>query len=253
MSIFKKILKVVGPVAGTAASILFPGIGAPLAGLLNGIGAGVSSSINNQQMMDYNTSMANSAYQRSSLDMQQAGLNPAMMFSNGSAASTPGLSMADSGEMSMKGFQSSVQSALAVKTANATIDNLVQTNASLKTKQLLDEASTRSTLAGIALTKANVGKVEEDTKYTRSNRQKLGFEMDKTWFDAKQSEADYKRKLALLPEAILGGSKASNVLSLSPDVRRLLDIAGYAGKSADDVLSPVSSLVSTAKALKNIF
>src|SRR4051794_28038645 len=41
------------------------------------------------QQEGYQTQMSNTAYQRASMDMKQAGLNPMMMFGSGSAASAP--------------------------------------------------------------------------------------------------------------------------------------------------------------------
>lgn len=42
-----------------------------------------------QKARDYNTQMSNTAYQRAVADMKEAGLNPALMFNNGGAASSP--------------------------------------------------------------------------------------------------------------------------------------------------------------------
>lgn len=42
-----------------------------------------------QKQRNYQTEMSNTAYQRATKDMQEAGLNPAMMYGAGSAASTP--------------------------------------------------------------------------------------------------------------------------------------------------------------------
>lgn len=43
-----------------------------------------------QKNRDFQQQMSNTAFQRSSADMQQAGLNPMMMFGSGGPASTPG-------------------------------------------------------------------------------------------------------------------------------------------------------------------
>ncbi len=42
-----------------------------------------------QNAYDYQTEMSNTAYQRAVADMKAAGLNPALMFNNGQAASSP--------------------------------------------------------------------------------------------------------------------------------------------------------------------
>lgn len=84
-----------------------PILGGVLSGSLGLIGSLVGTSQNNrnalemqQQAQQFNAAqtlqqqqfqeqMSSSAYQRASKDMTAAGLNPAMMFSSGSAASTP--------------------------------------------------------------------------------------------------------------------------------------------------------------------
>ena len=47
-----------------------------------------------QKNRDWETEMSNTAYQRATADMEAAGLNPAMMYGGGSAASTPTASSA---------------------------------------------------------------------------------------------------------------------------------------------------------------
>lgn len=64
-----------------------------------------------QRQMDFQERMSNTAYQRAMLDMRAAGLNPAMMYGKGAAASTPNGAMA---EMNPVGA-GAVSSALQVK------------------------------------------------------------------------------------------------------------------------------------------
>jgi len=68
----------------------------------------------------------------------------------------------------------------------------------------------------------------------------------------KRTAADERRIRAGIPiiqnEAITSGNEAS----IDKDVRRAADIAGYAGKRASTILSPVSSIVSSAKGVKSL-
>ncbi|AXH72212.1 MAG: DNA pilot protein [Microviridae sp.] len=58
-------------------------------------GAGVTSAANffaQRENRDWTERMSNSAYQRATKDMTKAGLNPALMYGHGAAASTPSVS-----------------------------------------------------------------------------------------------------------------------------------------------------------------
>lgn len=107
-----------------------------LGGLMSGAMSMFGQSQTNQMQMSmlqeqerYNTTMANSAYQRASTDMQKAGLNPMMMFGSGGPAQTPGIqtpSLTSPIQAAGKGFDQGVASSIALRTADAQVETLIQ-------------------------------------------------------------------------------------------------------------------------------
>lgn len=182
-----------------------------------------------QQAQAYNTEMSNTAYQRATKDMNAAGLNPAMMFSSGSAASSPQMSPQQVPVAQNKGALSGIGDAVghAVNTAVTakTFDKMTQEIANLRaqeTKTQADEALTTQSY------------------YTEKERTKQG---------VTQNELS---KLAV-PGARVSARQAKALEDMPDWLFKTVTQGGYAGNKISDTLRPVSDIVGTAKGVKNMF
>lgn len=210
-----------------------------LGSLLGGLASGIlglfgqdKTNDMQQQMMaqqqSFQERMSSTAYQRASTDMTAAGLNPMMMFSSGSAASTPaGASPSPNVKSGLDSdaIGRAVSTATQMKVADATIDNLVEQNAKIKAETLTE--SKRPILV------AAQGETEK-------------FRPDVLRADARvmNTKGDILRN-----EAVTSG----NLETMDKDARRLLDIGGYAGRKASDIVSPVGEVISTARRARSLF
>lgn len=187
---------------------------------------------NNQSMMQqqqaFQAQMSNTAYQRASTDMKAAGLNPMMMFGSGSAASTPSGATPMQSPMTNLGdsMQKGISTAVAMKTADATINNLVEQNAKIKAETLTE--ARRPLLVGEqAVATARHG--ERDAAETYKTRESMPIVIN----EAVRSENE--RELRSTPAG------------------KLLDQAGMAGRKVSDVISPATNLISSAKGIRGLF
>lgn len=207
------------------------------------------------QQMQFQKDMSSSAYQRSRRDMEAAGLNPMMMFGSGGPASTPsgaagsgsmgsGSSASSqamrydySGRQSAGGagaaaLQQAIPNAVALKTADATIENLVAQNAKIKADTLTE--TKRPAL------------VEAETGLTRGRDIKTADERELV----KAQSANVKAGLPLIVDT---SHSAKNRLSLDPTVRSVADKAKFLGDSANHAVAPVANLISSAKGVRSLF
>jgi hypothetical protein len=184
------------------------------------------------QQENFQKDMSSTAYQRASKDMTAAGLNPASMFGSGSAASSPAggsSTIQPAVKTSAAGgigdaLKSIVPTAVQLKTADATIDNLVQQNANLKTEQINKSVDT-------GLKAQQAGLAESSTR---------------------RNLAETSNIRASLPTIADTATSARNRLAIDPDVRKMADQIGYYGNVASKAVAPVANLVSSARGIKSL-
>lgn len=204
------------------------------------LGAGMSlfgnmfSNNNNQAMMQqqqaFQEKMSSTAYQRAYKDMTAAGLNPMMMFSSGSAASTPPgaspVAQQPAGSLSVDAMQKALSTATQMRVADATINNLVEQNAKIKAETLTERE--RPALVGqqVLLTADQASKVATETNTLRE----------------------------ALPIVVNDALRSKNEHEFRKTrAGKLLDQSGLAGRKAADTLSPVTNVISSAKGVKSLF
>lgn len=117
--------------------------------LLGSVASGAMSLFGQQSTNDMMMEMAANRYQTSVKDMMKAGLNPAMMFGSGGPAPMPGIQnpMAGAAET----MKTAVSSAVQMKIADKTIDQLTEQIAKMKAEQANIDAQTPGIAARSAL------------------------------------------------------------------------------------------------------
>lgn len=210
-----------GDILGGVGSFFSSGVGSILGSIGSGLIGAQSTADLNQQQMDFANQQRSTAYQTASQDMQKAGLNPAMMFGSGGPAPMAGVQFQNPAKVGLDAMQSTLSTATQARVADSTINNLVQQNANLKAQAGLTAADT-------AL-RTQQGKTELHRTSEEIERARLAHE--------------------LVPTASNAALTASNQQSMNPTVRRLLDIAGFSGKSLDDILSPIINSAKTGATL----
>lgn len=120
-----------------------------------------------QKNRDFQQQMSSTAYQRSSQDMQQAGLNPMMMFGSGAAASSPG---------GAQGHAVAPRSELKPLEIGKAVDSMVNTAISVKTLDKMTEE--------IANLQANEARTKAETLLTHQREQTESSEKRRRFHEA---------------------------------------------------------------------
>lgn len=179
-----------------------------------------------QRNRNFQEQMSSTAYQRSSADMQKAGLNPAMMFGSGSAASTPGGAQGNvqpprqENRSPFEGLGHAASQAISSAVSMKTMDRMTDEMANLRVEnKRLEEA--------VKLVHAT----------TATERQRALSEKGRTediWTDIKQKRRDVPRQEW---EAI----KHIDLSHINDDIRRGANIGAWGGGKIQDTIAPVTN------------
>lgn len=190
------------------------------------------------QQEGYQTQMSNTAYQRASADMKAAGLNPAMMFGSGGAASSPSGSSA-SGSTASVGTPSvpMPQNKSPLGNLGDVVTSALSTAAAVKgfEKQQAD----------IDLLRSQKHNVDENALNTSVDTVNKGTENDLIQANVAS------RKMDNLIKSV-GATTARNVESIDPTVRKTLDIGAFGADKASKIEDAAGGLISSALGVKKL-
>lgn len=133
---------------------------------LNYYGAQKANKMNRdlaREQMGFQERMSNTSYQRARADMEAAGINPMLAFSQGGASSPGGSSATMQNEMS-----GVVSSAIEVKRAQAELKNLQEQNKNLQAQNRKINAETTLTEIASMLEKSKISKAQLSELYDKS-------------------------------------------------------------------------------------
>ncbi|WNK14151.1 MAG: DNA pilot protein [Microvirus sp.] len=218
--------------------------GALLQGGLSWLGqsqANASNARQAQNQMDFQREMSNTSYQRGTADMEAAGLNPMLAYSQG-GASSPGGASATIQDAVTPG----ITSARAAQTQKLQLENLGLTNDNLAAQNQNIDAQTE-------YTRAQRNQVISQTVGNDQVMRELNTRIAKMEADGDLTRTQANQLRMMGPEQIqalkLGNQGASYDLSGKKASSDLYDLVGGWGKAFPPVLGGLSSAASAASKL----
>lgn len=227
---------------GSTASV-FSGLGSSLVSgglsMLGGMLSNQQSAKSIQQQQAFQADMSGTAYQRAVKDMEAAGLNPMLAYSQGGASTPSGGSYTASDVVTP-----ALNSAFTNKRLNADVNNLVETNKKIRSDTALSQASQRLTDANVTQTAANVEKIRQDQATSRSAQQLNHALSVKAAADALSSQAS-ARQLNASAASIAATAATTKARLPAVQLQSQIDsgttakVTGYINK----VLEPINQLI----------
>lgn len=251
---------------GTAVGTWFGGpVGAGIGGALGSAADGILARNDQRAVNDQNVAlvrenrawqeqMSNTSYQRAVKDMEAAGLNPMLAYSQGGASTPPGGTTQVESSVA-KGVSSAQQSASTVsqlqqvQASQANIEQMRATTDKIKSETVAQSLNSALVAAQVQDTVNRAKKTEEEIPGTRGTSQSILDKLDAERYGDNAANsafaADVRRRKAEAALATLGVSQAKAESNFyeglgknAPYVRMLLD-AFRALSSARSGLSPM--------------
>lgn len=224
-----------GKIVKGITSALGVGSGAGLLSAAGGLASNFFSAKQASKNRAFQAHMSNTQYQRGMADMKAAGLNPILAYQKG-GASTPSGSMAQISNP-FRDVPNAVNSAIALQTSKAQINNLKS-----QTALNLEKANTERTTQGLGAANTRLAEANEiftgqKTKTEIANTQKTWDQITRILIDndVAMAEGDLKTQMAIIDKGIRSGKTSETLRWIKLNL-------GIEGKDALDLVKHIKSM-----------